>query len=215
MKTRKFLVLSFSFAFFALTFALPAHAATLYFSPSSGNFSVGNILTTSVLVDTQGQSINNADAVINFPAGLLDVVSVNKSGSIFSLWVEEPTFSNSAGTISFDGGLPTPGFNGTAGKLLSVIFRVRNAGTASLIFSSGAVRANDGYGTDILQTRAQAQFSLISEERPAPPPTEEAPPVVSIPRPVIMSTTHPDEDKWYSNNDPFFKWEMPSGVSEV
>src|SRR3989344_5094533 len=219
MKDKKiqFLKVALFLGFFAFLIfgARVANAATLYFSPSSGNFSVGDILTMSILVDTQGQSINNSNAVINFPAGLLEVVSVGKSGSIFSLWVEEPAFSNSAGTISFDGGLPTPGFNGTAGKLLSVVFRVRNAGTASLIFSSGAVRANDGYGTDILQTRAQAQFSLISEERPAPPPTEEAPPVVSIPRPEIMSNTHPDEDKWYSNNDPLFKWDMPSGVSEA
>ena len=121
-----------------------ASAATLYFSPSSGNFSVGNILTTSVLVNTQSQAINNSDAVINFPASLLEVVSVSKSGSVFSLWVEEPAFSNSAGTITFNGGLPTPGFNGTAGKIVNIVFRVKSAGSASLIFSSAAVRANDG-----------------------------------------------------------------------
>ena len=77
----------FIFGFSLLT-ADFAQAATLYFSPSSGNFSVGDILTTSVLVNTQSKAINTADAVINFPAGLLEVVSVNKSGSIFSLWVE-------------------------------------------------------------------------------------------------------------------------------
>ena len=198
------------FFVFLLFGARVANAATLYFSPSSGNFSVGDILTMSILVDTQGQSINNSNAVINFPAGLLEVVSVGKSGSIFSLWVEEPAFSNSAGIVSFDGGLPTPGFNGTAGKLLSVVFRVRNAGTASLIFSSGAVRANDGYGTDILQTRAQAQFSLISEERPIVPPST----TLGAPQaPNISSPTHPDPNKWYAVSGAKFTWDLPSGVT--
>jgi GxxExxY protein len=188
-----------------------AEAATLYFSPSSGNFTVGNILTTSVLINTQGQAINNSGAVINFPAGLLEVVSISKSGSIFSLWVEEPAFSNSAGTISFDGGLPTPGFNGTAGKIVNIVFRIRNAGTASLIFSSAAVRANDGYGTDILQTKAQAQFNLISEERPVVPP-----PALGTPQaPSISSPTHPDSNKWYAKSTATFNWSVSDGVTAL
>jgi len=87
-------VILFSFILILFVFGVKTtNAATIYFSPSSGNFTVGNILTANVLVNTQGQAINNADAVINFPSGLLEVVSVNKSGSIFSLWVEEPAFS--------------------------------------------------------------------------------------------------------------------------
>ena len=197
------------FAVFSIFNVSEANAATLYFSPSSGNFSVGNILATSVLVNTQSQAINNSGAVINFPAGLLEVISISKSGSIFSLWVEEPAFSNSAGTISFDGGLPTPGFNGTAGKIVNIVFRIRNAGTASLIFSSGAVRANDGYGTDVLQTRAQAQFNLISEERIVAPP-----PALGTPQaPIISSLMHPDQKKWYSKSTATFIWPVSEDVT--
>ena len=214
MKDKKIQFLKFAMflGFFAFLIfgAKAAEAATLYFSPSSGNFSVGNILNTSVLVNTQGKAINNSSAVINFPASLLEVISVSKSGSIFSLWVEEPAFSNSAGTISFDGGLPTPGFNGTAGKIVNIVFRIRNAGTASLVFSSGAVLANDGYGTDILQTMAQAQFNLISEERPvAPPPTALGTPQA----PEISSPTHPDSNKWYAKNIATFTWPISPDVT--
>lgn len=207
------------FALFSIFNVSEASAATLYFSPSSGNFSVGNILTTSVFVNTQEEAINNVDAVINFPAGLLDVVSVSKSGSIFSLWVEEPAFSNSAGTISFNGGLPTPGFNGTAGKVISIVFRVKDTGTASLIFSSAAVRANDGFGTDVLRARAQAQFTLKAvDASPTTPPTEappvEAPPAVGTPTaPKISSPIHSNPEKWYSNNDPKFTWGVPLGIT--
>jgi len=201
--------LGFLIGFFLL-FAQSVSAATLYFSPSSGNITVGNILSTSVLVNTQGTAVNNADAVINFPANLLEVVSVNKSGSIFSLWVEEPAFSNSAGTITFNGGLPTPGYNGSAGRLLNIVFRAKNIGSASVIFSSGAVRANDGYGTDVLQTKAQAQFTLVSEERPVLPP----PAALGTPQaPVISSPTHPDSTKWYSASTAIFNWPTSADVT--
>lgn len=205
-------VLSFCVLLFAFCFFNKAHAATLYFSPSSGNFTVGNILTVSVLVNTQGQAVNNSDAVINFPTELLDIVSVTKSGSIFSLWVEEPTFSNTSGSVSFNGGLLTPGFNGTAGKLLNIIFRVKKEGSASLIFSSGAVRANDGYGTDILKTKADAQFNLISEEGPA----QLAPVAFGVPNaPKISSLTHPDSDKWYAESNPIFSWPVGDDITAV
>ncbi|GAI35186.1 unnamed protein product, partial [marine sediment metagenome] len=41
----------------------------------------------------------------------LEVLNISKENSIFTLWPEEPIFSNSAGEISFSGGTPHPGFN--------------------------------------------------------------------------------------------------------
>src|SRR3989344_3703058 len=199
--------------FFILTTHV-ASAASMYFNPSSGNVTVGNIINANVLVNTQGVSINNADAVIHFPASLLEVVSVSKSGSIFSIWVEEPAFSNSAGTISFNGGLPTPGFNGSAGKILNITFRVRNTGLASLVFSSSAVRANDGYGTNVLSGTQAALFPLTSAVETPPPPQAETP-VASVNALSITSPTHPDNTKWYANNTPEFSWELPPGALEV
>ncbi len=220
MKDKKLqlLKLTLSFCFFVLLVfgARAANAATLNFSPSSGNFSVGNIFTVNVLVNTENITINNAEATVNFPSGLLEIVSLSKSGSIFSLWVEEPAFSNSAGTLSFNGGLPTPGFNGASGKVLSVVFRVKRAGSATVVFSSPAVRANDGYGTNVLRTGVQALYNLIAaEERPAisPTPVPEAPVVVTDFE--ISSSTHPNQDKWYSNNDPVFQIKFPSDAREL
>ncbi|MGC9046817.1 MAG: hypothetical protein ACP5IC_01730 [Minisyncoccia bacterium] len=196
---------------FGIFISQNVQAATLYFSPSSGNFTVGNIFTVNILVNTEGVAINNAEATINFPNDLLELVSISKSGSIFSLWVEEPIFSNSVGTLSFNGGLPTPGFNGPAGKILSAVFRVKNVGSASLIFSSAAVRANDGYGTNIFKTGSQSFFNLISGEEL---PSEEKPIADNVPQaPKISSPTHPDPNKWYANKDAKFTWPVPSDVT--
>ena len=168
------------------------NAATLNFSPSSGNFTVGNIFTVNILVNTQSVPVNNAEVVVNFPKDLLEVISISKSGSIFSLWVEEPNFSNNSGTISFNGGVPTPGFNGSTGKALSVVFRVKKIGSASVIFSSASVRANDGLGTDVLTGKNQANFIGLGGAEPSVPEATTPSETAGAPAaPQISSPTHP------------------------
>lgn len=184
-------------------------AATLNFSPSSGNFTVGNIFTVNILVNTQGAPVNNAEVVVNFPKDLLEVVSTSKSGSIFSLWVEEPTFSNNSGTLSFNGGVPTPGYNGSSGKAISVVFRVKKIGSASVVFSSASVRANDGLGTDVLTSKNQANFNLSkAEEKPAPTPVSK-PTTVEGPVQVSPSITI-EELKKVNESDPSAKFLLTS-----
>ena len=75
---------------FLLSFILPfrTNAASLLLIPSSSSVSVGNIVSVKAYVNTEGISINNAEAVIQFPNDLLEVISITKSSSIFSLWVE-------------------------------------------------------------------------------------------------------------------------------
>ncbi len=199
----------------AFIFTGQAEAASLYFSPSAGNFAIGDIFTVSLLVNTQGKAINNSDAVINFSPEFLEVVSVSKSRSVFSLWIEEPSFSNSAGTVSFNGGLPTPGFSGTTGNLIDVVFKAKKTGSAPLIFSSAAVRANDGYGTDILYSREQAQFNLGIIGSSA---GESITPIATLGVPLapeISSLTHPDPNKWYVLKDAKFAWILPKDITAV
>jgi len=209
---RYYLLFAFFVALFFVFGAEKTKAATLYLSPASGDYMVENILTVNIIVNTKGEVINSADAVINFPQDLLEIVSVNKSGSIFSLWVEEPSFSSKNGTISFNGGLPTPGFNGSSGKIINVVFRVKDSGTASLFCSSAAVRANDGYGTNIFEGCAQARFNLVAKGVPVP--SEPATITVPLP-PAISSLTHPDSTKWYNNNNADFKWSITNDITGV
>ena len=213
-------ILSLGVFTFLIFGARAVDAATLYFSPSSGNFTTGNIFSASLLLNTQGQDVNNVETIINFPTSLMEVTSVSKSGSILSLWIEEPTFSNSNGTISFNGGIPTPGFNGTSGRVLNVVFRVKKQGLGSLISTDAAVRANDGLGTDILTGTAQASFTFIDEEVIVPPATEKdvTPPtekkISGLPQaPNISSETHPDPDKWYTEETATFDWSVSSNIT--
>ncbi len=141
-------------------FVSMAHAATLSFEPQSSNISVGDIVSVKVFVNAGTSAVNVTEGSIEFPSDLLQVMSVNTNSSIFSLWVENPTFSNSAGTVTWNGGVPNPGFTGNGGEIMSVTFMAKKIGNASLLFSNSAVLANDGLGTDILSGSSSAEISI-------------------------------------------------------
>src|SRR3989338_6290606 len=145
-----------------------ARAATLSFSPPSGSHTVGNTFSASILISSADQAMNAALGAISFPPDKLEVVSVSKTGSIFTLWVQEPSFSNSAGTINFEGIVLNPGFIGAAGKAISIAFKVKAAGNAPLTFSSGSVLANDGQGTNILASLGGALFNIRKKKGALP-----------------------------------------------
>lgn len=194
-----------------------ASAATLSLSSNVSTLAPGETATLSVLVNSEGVAINNAEAVITVPTDLLEVVSVNKSGSIFSLWVEDPVFSNTAGTITFNGGLPTPGFTGSGGKIISVVVRAKKIGDAEIALTNAAVRANDGLGTDVLSGKQGKTISIIKKEESLTPTptTPEAPVTVSSTLLQVSSPTHPNQEEWYKDVNPSFVWTVPAGTDSV
>lgn len=172
----------FSIVLLVITFFVytnKIYAATLSLLPSPATVSVGNIVSVKVFVNTVSKSINNAEATIQFPVDMLDVLSITKGSSIFTLWVEEPNFSNTTGKITFNGGVPNPGYNGQSGYIATITFKAKKQGTASVIFSDGAVRENDGLGTDVLtsknsgiiQISAQKEIEVIKKPEVPKTPT--------------------------------------------
>ncbi len=217
---RLFFILSVFSCFFV---AQSVHAATLFFSPSSGKFGVGDTITVGAYVNTSDQTINNAEAVINFPTEYLSAVSASQANSVFSLWVQPVTISNGAGTISFNGGVPTPGYTGKSGRILTAVFKVLKTGSATITFNSASVRANDGLGTDILSGAGSATFTLGEVVPPKPgdeqtPPPTQTPPTQPVkpntpPAPRVTSETHADSTKWYSAKDVKLAWPLPEGIT--
>jgi len=196
-------------------FALAAEAATLSLSPSTGVYQSGSTFTVRVVVNTSSQAINAADATISFNPRELSVVSVNRTSSIFNLWVAEPTFSNSAGTISFSGGSPS-GYTGSSGTVMSVTFRVLGAGAARVNFGTGSVLANDGKGTNVLTTMNSGTYTLqAASAAPVPEEIEYIAPANTPAAPVIISSTHPDANAWYVQKNATLSWTVPTGVTEL
>ncbi len=189
-----------------------ASAATLYFSPRAGTYIVGKSFSVSINVSTV-DSANAFEGTINFPEDKLQLTSLSKSGSIMSLWVQEPSFSNSVGTVRFEGVVLNPGYTGSSGKIITLNFKVKSAGEARLGFADGAVLANDGEGTNILTGAGAADF-ILSDAGEAPAP--ESGGGTSAPTaPKVSSPTHPDQNRWYSNSNPNFVWDLPSTIRAV
>jgi hypothetical protein len=199
-------------------FPFLADAATLYFVPNSGSYNVGGVLPVNIYVSSSDQSINAASGIVNFPKDKLEVVSLSKTGSIFSLWVQEPSFSNILGTINFEGVVFNPGFIGSSGKIITINFRTKIAGTAALNFSSSSVLANDGNGTNVLTNTQTSQFNINTVET-KPVETADVSSKVSIPgtplAPEISSSTHSDSSKWYNSQTANFSWNISDDIIAV
>lgn len=204
-------------------------AAEVVVSPSTGSYGVGQTFTATIQVNPQAKSVNAVEAKFTFDATKLSVQSISKTGSVFSLWTTEPTFSNSAGTIEFGGGSPTP-FTAKS-NLVTVTFKTLAAGDGKLSVGSASVLAADGLGTNVYTGGAGGTYTVTQavtppppaqeDEEPAPAPEEEEESEAAItfgepPRaPEAGSTVFLDPDTWYATKNGLFTWETPFDIDEL
>lgn len=193
-------------------------ATNIILSPLNVSTTVGKTFSVDVLISSNKDPINAVSGLVTFPADVLSVSSVSKTGSFISLWAEEPSFSNTDGTVSFEGVALNPGFSGATGKVVTITFKAKQAGNINILMKSGSVLANDGNATNVLGTLAGA-FVIIDEDAKSVvvPPVEkiEVAPVITESTPVIISSTYPDSKKWYSSREASFEWTVPSTVVAV
>ena len=150
-----------------------ASRASLSFSPASGSYDVGDVVSVNILVGSSDQPMNAVSGVVSFPPSKLEVISLSKTDSVLSIWLHEPSFSNSLGTITFEGVALNPGFQGSEGIVVTAYFKITAAGTIPLSFASPSVLANDGKGTPIPAKIGKATFSSKSASEKTPAPSED------------------------------------------
>lgn len=213
-----------------LVSASGVYAADVGISPSSGSYSVGQSFTVTIQTNPQGKSVNAVESQLSFDNTKLSVTNVSKTGSVFSLWTTEPTFSNTAGTITFGGGSPTP-FSAKS-NLASVTFKVLKEGTAAVTVSTASVLAADGLGTDVYTGPSNASYTITGVATPTQTPPTETPTknpettntgdsnaAITFgdpPRaPEAGSTVFLDPEVWYATKVGIFTWEVPFDVDEL
>lgn len=208
-----FCISLFGFGFF---YTPNVEAASLTIAPVSVSVEEGQNVTLTVSVSSPTEAMNALSGTITFSRNILEVISLSKTNSIVSLWVAEPSFSNSAGTVSFEGVVLNPGYQGSSGKVFSISFKAKTAGTATVSFSSGSVLANDGAGTNISQSLGSATISVTKKATGNEAPVASTLDGSATPlAPEIDSLTHPDPDGWYSISDATLSWERPRGITGV
>lgn len=194
-----------------------AEAATMYFVPNSGTHLLGDNFSVSVYLASTDQAANAVSGVLAFPLDKMTVTSIVKTGSIISLWTQDPSFSNGNGTVKFEGIVLNPGYKGAGGKILTINFKVKATGAATMNFTSGSILANDGLGTNILSGLGSAKFAFNAPQ-PKTKPLAATTPVVTpaVPgAPQVFSSSHPDPARWYADRSPSFSWVNPTGVTGV
>lgn len=211
--------------FYSLTPRL-ASAATLYLSSDKEIVGIGEIVEVDIKIDSEDTGINAAQATLQFPKDILGIERLDKSDSVFNFWLEEPTFSNENGQLTFIGG-SNSGSSGKSLKILKITFRVKGAGVSKLVFTDGAVTASDGSGTNVLSTMLGLEITSVpktevaqaeSKTIPAPTQIERAPSAAeNLPaKPVVKVPLYPIPEKWYNSTANFLvQWELPADISDV
>ncbi|MDO8499231.1 MAG: cohesin domain-containing protein [bacterium] len=233
-------LLFFGAVIFLFGKSFSVQAATLLLTPTNGNFSVGNNFSVSVVVSTN-QAMNAAQGTITFPADKLEVVGISKNNSMFSLWVQEPFFSNVGpkGNVGFEGIKLNPGFTGNNGRIFDITFRVKSAGVAEVSFSGGSILANDGKASNIVSSFGSSVYTLRARSVPdaALPAVGQHPSSSGVTGSLlvvgnldipylkhftqndigeeILFSTSDEVAKWSINNYAKLAWRLPPAVTGV
>lgn len=243
MKNPYKISLFFLTAVFSLfLFGREAFAAKFYIMPQGGNYKANVSFSADIKIDSEGDGINAAQASLSFNKDVLTIESVDKAGSVFSFWAEEPTYSNSDGKLTFIGGTIN-GVSGTTLQVLKIKFKSKITGDGTVSFDDGAITIDDGTGTNVLTEMTGANFRIsltgIVPEAPAPIetpngvtpqlplPGEPIPPPVLIERPpapaenipgapAVNVPIYPDPNEWYDIVTPFIAtWSLPEDITDV
>lgn len=148
-------------------------------------------------LDTEGEAVNAAEAILHFSADQFAPPEFRDGDSILKLWVRPPTVAGNE--IRFAGVIPG-GFSGR-GKLLSVMLTSRRAGTWAFTLSGASVYRHDGSGTAVSIATSTQSVPVVAEDR-APAParavgavSDTTPPEVFVP--VVTRDPAVGDGAWF------------------
>jgi hypothetical protein len=157
IKVRIFLYTVF-FSLFFMQIAVFASENFIISSPAK-DIVVGETVAINIFVSSTNQSINAISGTLNISGGA-SVSSVSKQGSIIDFWTNEPSvFGNQ---IRFEGVALNPGYQGSSGKIFSINLSAKKESVVTLSFSDGSILANDGLGSNIIDSLASKTFKIVS-----------------------------------------------------
>ncbi len=145
-------------------------AMEMSFEPANVSSTQDQAFTTTVVVNTDGESINAVDGTLSVSPELAEGLAISDSGSIVTYWVKQPIYDKATQTIQFSGTIPG-GYQGQAGILFSIIIQPYSGKSLDNAISIGEAKAylNDGLGT---QANVQTKQFLITSQGSGPVDTE-------------------------------------------
>lgn len=180
-KHKKVSILFSVFFSFGLVVPFGVSAAILYLEPSQGEYHLSDTFLVEARIDTEEECINTVKADLSFSKDILEGIDFSQGNSILTIWLQTPKIDQSAGLLSFVGGIPggycgtLPGEPGKPNLLGRVIFQAKekgaNGGLSSAevkFLESSQVLLNDGLGTPAKLSLRGANFTILPEKKEMP-----------------------------------------------
>ncbi len=203
------------------------NAATLSLVPETKALGVGQEFSVDVRVDTKDVFINAVQSKVTFSDDVLEMVGFEKNDSVFNFWIGEPDISNDNGTASFIGGTDR-GESGDSLQILRLRFKTVGSGTANISLSESVVTANDGKGTNVLDSIENITITVgtrvvesrVIPEAPVVQPERverEALLVEGLPnKPILSVPAYDSGEDWYGHQyETIVLWEVPADITRV
>ncbi len=138
--------------------------ASINFEPNSVSVPQQGSYTVTIIMDTEGESLNAVDGTVLLADQLGNDFTITDSASVVTYWVERPTWDPNTRSIKFSGAIPG-GFNGQNGILFSIVLppysgsKLNNAITVTDVHSY----INDGLGTPQKISGNQFELGLVTD----------------------------------------------------
>lgn len=217
--------------FFVAPFTAFAADASIFLSPITGTYNVGQQVTIVVRASSGGQHANGIEARLMYDPKILSIDGVGVAGTVITSWIQKPQVDEELGEISFIGAIGTSTVLDNA-NLVSLLVTPVRSGVAHIRFDREAITVNaaDGTGGNILSDFKSGQYiivpkdggpvDLIARDQGVSVPVESgevlgaatgtSPHVIEI-----VSTTHPDQNMWYNASSTSLRFGFPEWAKNV
>lgn len=170
----KYSIFSFLVVILFIFSSYTVHAADLSISPASSNVQVGDTIKARIILSSSDKLANAISGTVTFSKDLLTLSSISKSDSIVNVWPVEPSYSNANGMLNLDGVILS-GYQGSNGIILTLFFKAKSNGKASIKFDNASVLAHDGAGTPILNNTRGSNLNISESVKIKTPETTPTP----------------------------------------
>ena len=162
--------------------------AVVKFSPQTQTIKQGQTLSTTILVDTHGETIRRVLFEVTYPRQVLTARSLDQTDSVLDIWYQQDI--TSPGKVILEGEIPGAGTSGDNLIVTKINFDSLRESDATLSFAttSEVLRASDG--ANILVEARSVTYS-VSSVTPTPVPTfgGSTPALSQTPTVIVVTAT--------------------------
>lgn len=199
-----------------------AQGASLFISPTSGTYPIGEPFTVEVRINTGGNAVGTANATLAYDPSDASFVAVSDEGSVFSTILVDS--SRQIGRIDLSG-LVTNGktpFTGEDGLFARVTFTPLRNVTTQFHFESGAATAplsplgaSVGSLANILSKLQIASYSFVPKQTEAASVIYTSTQQVSADETFEITPLPVPNNEWFGTTSVKLSWSLPEGATEM